>query len=185
MTCESPMGWRLKPEPCPFMSGNLRLALYRVDCSESSDCEWILYQLFLIVECALVFGFAASVTEVLAPSASGASAEAVNSPNLHDLQVYGVLVTVVLCLIVFGGVKMINKVAPTFLIPVLVSVLLIFIGMFAARKHEGSGETFFLHILKCSCCWKSSHFILRSWLLFLLLVAYIRYHRLEVQYFKK
>lgn len=85
--------------------------------------------------------FKASVTEVLAPSASGASAEAVNSPNLHDLQVYGVLVTVVLCLIVFGGVKMINKVAPTFLIPVLVSVLLIFIGMFAARKHEGSGIT--------------------------------------------
>lgn len=85
--------------------------------------------------------FKASVTEVMAPSASGASTAAVNSPNLHDLQVYGVLVTVVLCLIVFGGVKMINKVAPTFLIPVLVSVFLIFIGIFAARKHDGSGIT--------------------------------------------
>ncbi|MCO5570007.1 hypothetical protein L7F22_023722 [Adiantum nelumboides] len=82
-----------------------------------------------------------SVTEVLAPTASGASTAAVNSPNLHDLQVYGVLVTVVLCLIVFGGVKMINKVAPTFLIPVLVSLLLIFIGIFAARKQDGSGIT--------------------------------------------
>jgi predicted transporter len=80
------------------------------------------------------------VTELLAPSASGTTAEAVNSPNLHDLQVYGVLVTVVLCLIVFGGVKMINKVAPTFLIPVLLSVVLIFIGIFSARSHEGSGD---------------------------------------------
>ncbi|KAI5079287.1 hypothetical protein GOP47_0004766 [Adiantum capillus-veneris] len=85
--------------------------------------------------------FKASVTEVLAPSASGATTEAIKGPNLHDLQVYGVLVTVVLCLIVFGGVKMINKVAPTFLIPVLVSLLLIFIGIFAARKQDGSGIT--------------------------------------------
>ena len=28
--------------------------------------------------------------------------EVLSSPNLHDLQVYGVLVTVVLCLVVFG-----------------------------------------------------------------------------------
>ena len=32
---------------------------------------------------------------------------AVPSPNLHDLQVYGIVVTIILCFIVFGGVKMI------------------------------------------------------------------------------
>eukprot|EP00249_Psilotum_nudum_P010981 c22889_g1_i1 orf=423-3326(-) len=79
--------------------------------------------------------FKASVTEVSAPSAPGAGLEAINSPNLHDLQVYGVIVTVTLCLIVFGGVKIINKVAPAFLIPVLLSVLLIFIGIFVAGRH--------------------------------------------------
>lgn len=85
--------------------------------------------------------FKATVTEVLAPSTSGAGIETVNSPNLHDLQVYGVIVTVILCLIVFGGVKIINKVAPAFLIPVLLSLVLIFIGIFAARGHGSPGIT--------------------------------------------
>ncbi|KAJ7565451.1 hypothetical protein O6H91_02G061600 [Diphasiastrum complanatum] len=82
--------------------------------------------------------FKQSVTEILAPSAAGAppGPEILKSPSLHDLQLYGVIITVVLCLIVFGGVKIINKVAPTFLIPVLVSVVLIFIGIFAAPRHR-------------------------------------------------
>ncbi|RVW98434.1 Cation-chloride cotransporter 1 [Vitis vinifera] len=50
------------------------------------------------------------------------AAVAVPSPNLHDLQVYGIVVTIILCFIVFGGVKMINRVAPAFLIPVLFSL---------------------------------------------------------------
>ncbi|KAL2252106.1 UNVERIFIED_CONTAM: Cation-chloride cotransporter 1 [Sesamum indicum] len=57
------------------------------------------------------------------------------SPNLHDLQVYGVIVTIILCFIVFGGVKMINRVAPAFLIPVVLSLFCIFIGIFLARKN--------------------------------------------------
>ncbi|KAL0300564.1 UNVERIFIED_CONTAM: Cation-chloride cotransporter 1 [Sesamum radiatum] len=57
------------------------------------------------------------------------------SPNLHDLQVYGVIVTIILCFIVFGGVKMINRVAPAFLIPVVLSLFCIFIGIFVARKN--------------------------------------------------
>ncbi|KAK4421052.1 Cation-chloride cotransporter 1 [Sesamum alatum] len=57
------------------------------------------------------------------------------SPNLHDLQVYGIIVTIILCFIVFGGVKMINRVAPAFLIPVVLSLLCIFIGIFRARKN--------------------------------------------------
>ncbi|KAJ7547439.1 hypothetical protein O6H91_08G086400 [Diphasiastrum complanatum] len=82
--------------------------------------------------------FKESVTEILAPSAAGGAPgpELLKSPNLHDLQLYGVIITVVLCLIVFGGVKIINKVAPTFLIPVLLSVVLIFIGIFAAPRHR-------------------------------------------------
>lgn len=63
-----------------------------------------------------------------------AVAEPITSPSLHDLQVYGIIVTIILVFIVFGGVKMINKVAPTFLIPVLFSLLCIFIGIFVAGK---------------------------------------------------
>lgn len=65
-----------------------------------------------------------------------------STPSLHDLQVYGVIVTILLVFIVFGGVKIINKVAPAFLIPVLFSLFCIFIGIFAApRKNASSGIT--------------------------------------------
>ncbi|KAG0472150.1 hypothetical protein HPP92_016696 [Vanilla planifolia] len=66
----------------------------------------------------------------------------VSTPSLHDLQLYGVIVTILLCFIVFGGVKIINKVAPAFLIPVLFSLFCIFIGIFAApRSNASSGIT--------------------------------------------
>ncbi|KAL0011809.1 hypothetical protein SO802_006917 [Lithocarpus litseifolius] len=68
--------------------------------------------------------------------------ERVESPSPHDLQVYGIIVTIVLCFIVFGGVKMINRVAPAFLIPVLFSLFCIFIGVFLTRKdHPAVGIT--------------------------------------------
>lgn len=71
-----------------------------------------------------------------------AVAEPITSPSLHDLQVYGVIVTIVLCFIVFGGVKMINRVAPAFLIPVLFSLVCIFAGVVLARKdHPKVGIT--------------------------------------------
>ncbi|KAH6776713.1 cation-chloride co-transporter 1 [Perilla frutescens var. hirtella] len=60
----------------------------------------------------------------------------VTSPNLHDLQIYGVVVTIILCFIVFGGVKIINRVAPAFLVPVVFSLFCIFIGIFLARKDD-------------------------------------------------
>ncbi|KAK9289193.1 hypothetical protein L1049_017667 [Liquidambar formosana] len=60
--------------------------------------------------------------------------EPITSPSLHDLQIYGIVVTIVLCFIVFGGVKMINRVAPAFLIPVLFSFICIFAGIVLARK---------------------------------------------------
>ncbi|KAG0589960.1 hypothetical protein KC19_1G060000 [Ceratodon purpureus] len=72
-------------------------------------------------------------TVTIAPTPASAVSGVLKSPNIHDLQVYGVILTVVLCLIVFGGVKLINKVSPVFLIPVIVSLFSIFIGIFTAR----------------------------------------------------
>ncbi|KAK4710796.1 hypothetical protein R3W88_005309 [Solanum pinnatisectum] len=60
-------------------------------------------------------------------------AEPITSPSLHDLQIYGIVVSILLCFVVFGGVKMINRVAPAFLVPVLFSLLCIFVGIFSAR----------------------------------------------------
>lgn len=68
------------------------------------------------------------------------------SPSSHDLQVYGIVVTIILCFIVFGGVKMINRVAPAFLIAVLFSLLCIFIGIFLAKKDHPVGECNFLYL---------------------------------------
>uniref|UniRef100_A0A1D1XEN2 Cation-chloride cotransporter 1 n=1 Tax=Anthurium amnicola TaxID=1678845 RepID=A0A1D1XEN2_9ARAE len=83
--------------------------------------------------------FKASATITNSSSVNGTTTT-VYSPNLHDLQIYGVLVTILLCFIVFGGVKMINRVAPAFLIPVLFSLVCIFIGIFAApRRNASSG----------------------------------------------
>ncbi|GER26049.1 cation chloride cotransporter, partial [Striga asiatica] len=66
-------------------------------------------------------------------------AQPITSPSLHDLQVYGIIVTIILCFIVFGGVKMINRVAPAFLLPVLFSLFCIFVGIFLARENYPTG----------------------------------------------
>ncbi|KAK6917091.1 SLC12A transporter, C-terminal [Dillenia turbinata] len=82
--------------------------------------------------------FGETMTEVNSTTAG----ESVSSPNLHDLQVYGIVVTIILCFIVFGGVKMINRVAPAFLIPVLFSLFCIYMGIFLAGKdHPATGIT--------------------------------------------
>ncbi|OIV97289.1 hypothetical protein TanjilG_07041 [Lupinus angustifolius] len=71
-----------------------------------------------------------------------AVAQPIQSPSSHDLQIYGIVVTIILCFIVFGGVKMINRVAPAFLIPVLFSLICIFLGVILARKdHPAEGVT--------------------------------------------
>nr|ACE78321.1 cation-chloride cotransporter-like protein [Lotus tenuis] len=69
-------------------------------------------------------------------------AQPIESPSSHDLQIYGIVVTIVLCFIVFGGVKMINRVAPAFLIPVLFSLICIYLGILLAREdHPAEGIT--------------------------------------------
>ncbi|KAJ6810646.1 putative cation-chloride cotransporter 1 [Iris pallida] len=88
--------------------------------------------------------FRESVTIVSNSTMNGTAATTtvVSTPSLHDLQLYGIVVTILLCFIVFGGVKIINKVAPAFLIPVLFSLFCIFIGIFAApRSNASSGIT--------------------------------------------
>jgi potassium/chloride transporter 4/5/6 len=78
------------------------------------------------------------ISNTLANGTIVAGGTTISTPNLHDLQIYGVVITILLCFIVFGGVKIINKVAPAFLIPVLFSILCIFIGVFSA---PGSGAS--------------------------------------------
>ncbi|CAM8900435.1 unnamed protein product [Rhodiola kirilowii] len=75
--------------------------------------------------------FKETVTQV-----NGTTIGPVSSPSLHDLQVYGIVVTIILCFIVFGGVKMINRVAPAFLIPVILSLFCIYIGIFLAKTDK-------------------------------------------------
>ncbi|KAK2450827.1 cation-chloride co-transporter [Trifolium repens] len=71
-----------------------------------------------------------------------AIAQPIESPSSHDLQIYGIVVTIVLCFIVFGGVKMINRVAPAFLIPVLFSLICIYLGILLAKEdHPTEGVT--------------------------------------------
>ncbi|XP_020518622.1 cation-chloride cotransporter 1 isoform X2 [Amborella trichopoda] len=84
--------------------------------------------------------FKESATSINATSPAGRIEETILSPSLHDLQVYGVVVTILLCFIVFGGVKIINRVAPAFLIPVLFSLFCIFIGIFAAPRHGATPD---------------------------------------------
>ncbi|KAJ4702997.1 Cation-chloride cotransporter 1 [Melia azedarach] len=62
--------------------------------------------------------------------------EPIQSISSHDLQIYGIVVTIILCFIVFGGVKMINRVAPAFLIPVLLSIFCIFVGILVSGKDD-------------------------------------------------
>nr|XP_025644689.1 cation-chloride cotransporter 1 isoform X3 [Arachis hypogaea] len=69
---------------------------------------------------------------------NGTAVTPIEAPSSHDLQIYGIVVTILLCFIVFGGVKMINRVAPAFLVPVLFSVICIFLGMFVAKKDKPS-----------------------------------------------
>ena len=71
---------------------------------------------------------------------NGTVSQPIQSISTHDLQIYGIVVTIILCIIVFGGVKMINRVAPAFLVPVLFSVFCIFIGVFLAKKDDPERE---------------------------------------------
>lgn len=69
-----------------------------------------------------------------------AVAEPIQSASSHDLQIYGIIVTIILCFIVFGGVKMINRVAPAFLIPVLFSLFCIYVGIAISDKDDPTSE---------------------------------------------
>ncbi|XP_010462999.1 PREDICTED: cation-chloride cotransporter 1-like [Camelina sativa] len=75
-----------------------------------------------------------------------AVSESIQSPYSHDLQIYGIVVTILLCFIVFGG----NRVAPAFLVPVLLSIFCIFIGIFLAKTVDPDSKSF-LDIVRKRC----------------------------------
>lgn len=78
--------------------------------------------------------YAETVTRV-----NGTDIAPITRPSLHDLQIYGIVVTILLCFIVFGGVKIINRVAPAFLVPVVFSLVCIFSGILLARNGRPAG----------------------------------------------
>ncbi|XP_019095235.1 PREDICTED: cation-chloride cotransporter 1-like [Camelina sativa] len=86
-----------------------------------------------------------------------AVAESIQSPNSHDLQIYGIVVTILLCFIVFGGVKMINRVAPAFLVPVLLSIFCIFIGIFLAKTDDPDSNFTGLRLKSFKDNWGSAY----------------------------
>ncbi|KAJ3676080.1 hypothetical protein LUZ60_003492 [Juncus effusus] len=80
------------------------------------------------------------VNNTLVNGTETAGTATISTPSLHDLQLYGIIITILLVFIVFGGVKMINRVAPAFLIPVLFSLVCIFIGIFAAPRRNAKSS---------------------------------------------
>ncbi|RCV23672.1 hypothetical protein SETIT_5G025700v2 [Setaria italica] len=97
------------------------------------------------------------VNNTLANGTTVAGGTTISTPNLHDLQIYGVVITILLCFIVFGGVKIINKVAPAFLIPVLFSILCIFIGVFSAPGSDASKGITGLSMTTLTDNWSSDY----------------------------
>uniref|UniRef100_A0A0D9Y7B6 Cation chloride cotransporter n=1 Tax=Oryza glumipatula TaxID=40148 RepID=A0A0D9Y7B6_9ORYZ len=97
------------------------------------------------------------VTNTFVNGTAAGNATTISTPNLHDLQVYGIIVTILLCFIVFGGVKIINKVAPAFLIPVLFSILCIYIGVFIAPRPNASKWITGLSITTLKDNWSSDY----------------------------
>ncbi|KAG0561948.1 hypothetical protein KC19_9G105400 [Ceratodon purpureus] len=82
--------------------------------------------------------FQQTVTDLYVAPSPSAVPQVLKSPSIHDLQVYGLIFTAVLCAIVFGGVKTVNRVGPAFLVPVILSIFFIFIGIFTAGRYDDS-----------------------------------------------
>ncbi|KAJ8762638.1 hypothetical protein K2173_010659 [Erythroxylum novogranatense] len=100
---------------------------------------------------------AAIFSETITRVNNTATPEPIQSPTSHDLQIYGIVVTISLCFIVFGGVKMINRVAPAFLIPVLFSVCCIFLGISVAGKDKPAPEITGLSLESLKNNWSSDY----------------------------
>ncbi|PWZ26167.1 Cation-chloride cotransporter 2 [Zea mays] len=97
------------------------------------------------------------VNNTLVNGTTKSGATTISTPSLHDLQIYGVIVTILLCFIVFGGVKIINKVAPAFLVPVLFSILCIYIGVSIAPEPGASKGITGLSIVTLAENWGSEY----------------------------
>ncbi|KAL6850373.1 hypothetical protein ACP4OV_021000 [Aristida adscensionis] len=100
-------------------------------------------------------GFFKAESVIVVKNTSGTTT--ISTPSLHDLQIYGVIVTILLCFIVFGGVKIINKVAPAFLVPVLFSILCVNIGVFIAPTSDSSKRITGLSVITLADNWGSDY----------------------------
>ncbi|CAI7915790.1 unnamed protein product [Closterium sp. NIES-54] len=69
-------------------------------------------------------------------AAAPAAAETVLSVSRHDMQAYGIITTICLCLIVFGGVHLVDRVGSLFIIPAVLAVISVFIGIFLSPDAE-------------------------------------------------
>uniref|UniRef100_A0A0D3G3I5 Uncharacterized protein n=1 Tax=Oryza barthii TaxID=65489 RepID=A0A0D3G3I5_9ORYZ len=77
------------------------------------------------------------VKNALVNGTSTASTATISTPNLHVLQVYGVIATILLCFIVFCGINIVNKVATvSSRLPVLFSLLYSSLGVSIAASHN-------------------------------------------------
>ncbi|GAQ80411.1 cation-chloride co-transporter protein, partial [Klebsormidium nitens] len=82
--------------------------------------------------------FGTKYTDLNTTTSSQATAIVTRSTNLHDMQIYGVIITALLGLAVFGGAKIIARLGPGFLIPVMVSLLFIYVGIITAPRGQMS-----------------------------------------------
>ncbi|CAI5952667.1 unnamed protein product [Closterium sp. NIES-64] len=69
-------------------------------------------------------------------AAAPVAAETVLSVSRHDMQAYGIITTICLCLIVFGGVHLVDRVGSLFIIPAVLAVISVFIGIFLSPDAE-------------------------------------------------
>ncbi|CAI5534335.1 unnamed protein product, partial [Closterium sp. Naga37s-1] len=69
-------------------------------------------------------------------AAAPVAAETVLSVSRHDMQAYGIITTICLCLIVFGGVHLVDRVGSLFIIPAVLAVISVFIGIFLSPDNE-------------------------------------------------
>ncbi|CAI5469082.1 unnamed protein product [Closterium sp. Yama58-4] len=72
-------------------------------------------------------------------AAAPTAAETVLSVSRHDMQAYGIITTICLCLIVFGGVHLVDRVGSLFIIPAVLAVISVFIGIFLSPDAESPG----------------------------------------------
>lgn len=56
------------------------------------------------------------------------------SPSIHDFQVYGIIFTIALCLVVVGGVRLVSRLGSAFFVSAIVAIVCIFVGLLTCPR---------------------------------------------------